>query len=43
MELEFSLRPKQPSLPIIFLEVFMLDSIDWPTHLKLQNLLKVEE
>jgi hypothetical protein len=43
MELYFSLRPKKSSWPITFLDTFMLDSVDWPSHLRLQKILKVED
>ena len=43
MELHFSLRPKESLLSTLFLEVFVLDSVDWISHIKLQKLLKFEE
>lgn len=43
MELHVSLRPEETSFPIVFLEVFMPDSVDWPTHLRLKSLLQIEE
>ena len=39
MDLPISLKPKEASWPIIFLEVFMPDSIDWPTHLRLEKVI----
>ena len=34
MDLHVSLRPKESSWTIVFLEVFMLDLVNWPTHVK---------
>ena len=43
MQLHCDLRPKQSSLPIFFLDIFMPDSVDWLAHLRLRKLMQVEE
>ena len=43
MKLHISLRPKESSWPIIFLDVFMPHLVNWPTHLRLQKILHVED
>ena len=38
----FHSRLKESSLPIVFLDVLVPDSINWPTPIRLQKFLKVE-
>jgi len=43
MELHFSLIPRESSLPIVFLEVFVSNLVDWLAHLRLQKIFQIEE
>ena len=40
MDLDVSSRPKESSWPHVLLDVFILDSIDWPTHLRLEKVIQ---
>lgn len=42
MVLHVSLRPKESSWPIAFLDVFMPNSVNWQSHLRLQNIFHVD-
>ena len=38
----FHCRPKESSLPSVFLDVLVLDSVNWPAPIRLQRFLKIE-
>ena len=42
MELYFDLRPKETSWPIVLLDTFMPDLVNWQAHLRVQNIFHVE-
>lgn len=42
MELHLSLRLEEFLWPIIFVDICMLDLVNWPRHLRVQNILHVE-
>ena len=43
MDMPISLKPDESSWPIIFLEAFVPNSIDWPTHLRLEKGCQIQD
>ena len=42
MELYVSLRPKESSWPIDFLDIFIPNLVNWPSHLRLHKIFHVD-
>ena len=42
MELHVSLRPKESSWPIAFLDFFMPNLVKWPSHLRVKKIFHVD-
>ena len=43
MDMPISLKLDESSWPIIFLEDFVPNSIDWPTHLRLERVVQIQD